>query len=217
MIVDSMTHAEVYQELAKEREAVSTWWKHKLHEQRRLALKSTSFPLKLWYEHISPRKNRYLFITCILDKRMKRVMTGVIVPRYTAEGLMVYNSWLSSQKGASQLVFTPHMLKRYSERCNVQKSGIELVKHFLSRNPHGKLNHNERLMPRSVRYNGEEHKASCVQDGVLLGQVTDGIFIMRTFITYDMCNGRQQQEFEAGREKLIGISEMHDLLTEYYY
>ena len=30
MIVDSMTHEEVYQELEREREAVTRWWRHQL-------------------------------------------------------------------------------------------------------------------------------------------------------------------------------------------
>lgn len=36
MIVDSMTHAEVYQELELDREALTTWWHYrKLELQRR--------------------------------------------------------------------------------------------------------------------------------------------------------------------------------------
>jgi hypothetical protein len=42
---------------------------------------------------------------------------------------------------------------------------------------------------------GEEHLACCVNDGVLLGQQYGDVFVVRTFITYDMCCGQQQQEF----------------------
>lgn len=216
MIVDSMTHAEVYQELARDRDSISAWWAHKLDAQRRRALKSTRFPLFLWFEHTSPRRNRYLFYTCIMDKRMKKVMTGIFVPRYMQDGMTVYSSWLAKQIMRSPLIFTPHMLRRYAERAKVQKSGIELLKHFVRRNPFGKANYNEKLMPRSVRYNGDEHQASCLQDGILLGYITDGIFVASTFITYEMTSGQQQKEFEAGRNQLVSMSEMHDRLTYYY-
>lgn len=215
MIVDSMTHAEVYQELERDREAVTRWWYHNLEAQRRRVLKSTRFPVQLWFEHTSPRKNRYFFVSHVDDKRMKRVMTGLLVPRLTADGLTVYVSWLSTQKIGSPLIFTPHMFRRYAERANVPKKGIELVRHFINRNPYGRVNRDERLMPRSVRYNGEEHKASCVPDGVLLGHIIDGIFIVRTFITYEMTSGLQQQEFETCRDELVGLRDMHDLVQRF--
>ena len=92
MIVESMTHAEVYKELEREREAVTTWWRCNLANQRRRVLKSTHFPLNLWFDYTSARKNRYLFFTRLFDKKMKRILTGIAVPRLTKDGLYVYTS-----------------------------------------------------------------------------------------------------------------------------
>jgi len=61
MIVESMTNKEVYAELERERGAVTTWWHHTLKAQRRKVLKSTSFPVTMWFEYTSARKNNYLF------------------------------------------------------------------------------------------------------------------------------------------------------------
>ena len=216
MIVETMTHAEVYKELEREREAVTTWWRCNLAKQRRRVLKSTRFPLNLWFDYTSARKNRYLFFTRLFDKKMKRILTGIAVPRLTKDGLNVYTSWLADHKLIFPMVLTPHMFKRYSERAGVEKSGIDLVKHYFIHNSHGKDTRNNRVMAKSVRWNGEDHQACCVNDGVLLGQVVDGIYIVRTFITYDMCGGLQQQEFENCRSQILNDREMYDRAKECY-
>ena len=216
MIVESMTHAEVYKELERERVAVTTWWRHNLWNQRRRVLKSTRFPLSLWFDYTSARKNRYLFFTRLFDKKMKRILTGVAVPRMMKDGMYVYTSWLADHKLILPMVLMPHMFKRYSERVGVEKSGIDLVKHYFIHNSHGKDTQNNRVMARSVRWNGEEHQACCVNDGVLLGQVVDGIYIVRTFITYEMTSGMQQEEFEHCRAQILNDREMYDRAKECY-
>jgi len=216
MIVESMTHAEVYKELEREREAVTTWWRNNLRNQRRRVLKSTRFPLNLWFDYTSAHKNRYLFFTRLFDKKMKRILTGIAVPRLTKDGLYVYTSWLADHKLIFPMVLMPHMFKRYSERAGVEKSGIDLVKHYFIHNSHGKDTRNNRVMAKSVRWNGEDHQACCVNDGVLLGQVVDGIYIVRTFITYDMCGGLQQQEFENCRSQILSDREIYDRAKECY-
>ena len=216
MIVESMTHAEVYKELEREREAVTTWWRCNLANQRRRVLKNTHFPLNLWFDYTSARKNRYLFFTRLFDKKMKRILTGIAVPRMMKDGMYVYTSWLADHKLIFPMVLMPHMFKRYSERVGVEKSGIDLVKHYFIHNSHGKDTRNNRVMAKSVRWNGEDHQACCVNDGVLLGQVVDGIYIVRTFITYDMCGGLQQQEFENCRSQILNDREMYDRAKECY-
>ena len=212
MIVESMTHQEVYAELEREREAVTTWWRHNLTAQRRRVLKSTRFPLHLWFEYTSARKNRYLFFTRIFDKKMKKILTGIAVLRHTDDGLTVYTTWLGGQKLISPMVLLPHVWKRYQDpkRGNVQKSGIDLIKHYFMHNPHGKDTDNQKVVGRSVRWNGEDHLSCCVNDGVLLGQIVDGIYIARTFITYDMCSGLQQKEFEAKRGQIPSDREIYE-------
>ena len=211
-----MTHEEVYQELAKEREAVTTWWRHQLNDQRRRALKCTRFPMRIWKEYTSPRKNRYLFFSRVFDKHMKTILTGIAVIRHTSDGLTVYTTWLSDQRLISPMVLTPHMWKRYSERAKVEKHGIELIKHYFLNNPHGKDSDNQRVVGRSVRWNGEDHLSCCVPDGVLLGQEFDKYYLVRTFITYDMTTGMQQQEFETKRKDILTDEEMYQRVKMCY-
>lgn len=216
MIVESMNHNEVYAELERDREGVTRWWRHQLDSLRRKVLKSNTFPFYCWKEYTSQRKNHYLFFTRIFEKRMKKILTGIGVIRYTKDGLTVYTTWLADQKLISPMVLTPHMFKQYAKRNNVDKSGMELVRHYFTHNAHGKDSHNQSVVGRSVRWNGEEHQSCCVPDGVLLGQVYDGIYVVRTFITYDMCSGLQQREFDACKKEILTDREMYEQARKYY-
>lgn len=216
MIVDSMTHEEVYSELEHDRWGMTRWWRHQLEELRRPVMKSTKFPCHFWRDYTSPRKNRYLFFTRIFDKRMKAILTGIGALRRTSDGLTVYTTWLYDQKLIKPMVLTPHMFKQYAARCNVDKKGIDLIRHYFLNNAHGKDSHNQKVVGRSVRYNGEEHQSCCVNEGVLLGQVYGGIYVVRTFITYDMCSGLQQEEFESCRQQILTDREMYDEAIKFY-
>ena len=211
-----MTHEEVYEELAREREAVTVWWRHQLDDNRRRALKCQRFPMRIWRDYTSTRHNRYVFFSRVYDKRMRRILTGAAAIRHTSDGLTVYTTWLGDQKLISPMVLTPHMWKRYAERTGTDLHGIDLVKHYFANNPHGKDTDNQKIVGRSVRWNGEEHLSCCVTDGVLLGQMCGSLFIVRTFITYDMCSGLQQQEFETCRGKIMTDQEMYERAKLFY-
>lgn len=216
MIVDSMTHEEVYQELARDRDSMTRWWRHQLKELRRPMLKCTKFPYHIWREYTSPRKIHYLFFSRVFDKKMRGILTGIAVIRRTSEGMTIYTNWLADQKLISPMAFIPHVWKRYAERTGTDKTGIELLKHYFRNNPNGKDSHNQRAVGRSVRYNGEEHLANCVTEGVLLGQQQGDLFIAKTYITYDMCCGRQQEEFEGCKKQILTVKEMYEQAKRFY-
>lgn len=216
MIVETMTHEEVYQELERDRESISNWWHHTLEAQRRRAMKTMKFPLMLSFEHTSPRRNKYIFFTRIFDKRMKRILTGILVPRRTQEGLSAYTTWLEHQKLISPVVILPHAFKRYAERCCVEKTGLDLITHFFTINNHFADSHNQRIVGKSVRYNGEEHVASCMNEGILLGQQQGDLLVCRTFITYDMCSGLQQKVLDERRKEIYTDEEMYKNIRKCY-
>jgi hypothetical protein len=172
--------------------------------------------MHIWKEYTSPRKNRYLFFSRVFDKHMNRILTGVGVIRHTSEGMTVYTTWLGDQKLISPMVLTPHMWKRYAERAKVDKHGIDLIKHYFLNNPHGKDSDNQKVVGRSVRWNGEDHLSCCVTEGVLLGQEFGKYYLVRTFITYDMTTGMQQAEFEDKRTKILTDREMYERAKMFY-
>jgi hypothetical protein len=98
----------------------------------------------------------------------------------------------------------------------VDKSGAELVRHYFTHNAHGRDSNNQKAVARSVRYMDVEHLSCCVPEGVLLGQMEGNLFIVHTFITYDMCSGLQQQEFEACRGKIMSDTEMYEHAKMFY-
>ena len=211
-----MTHEEVYQELERDREAVTLWWWHQKVAMRRRVLKCTKFPMSMWFEYTSPRKNRYLIQTRIFDKRMKHILTGALVLRWMRDGITVYTTWVGFQQLISPMVLVPHMFHRYAERAGINKTGIDLIKHYFEHNPHGEDSQNQKVVGRSVRYNGEEHQSCCVNDGVVLGQNQDGIYIVRTFITYDMCTGFQKEHFGQKRENILTDEELYKKAKQHY-
>ena len=216
MIVDSMTDLEVYHELARDREGVTTWWEHQLEAQRRRALKTRKFPLLLWFDYTSPRRVRYLFNTRIYDRKMRQILTGIIALRRMPDGFAAYTTWTGKQQCIRPMVLTPHMLKRYAERCHIEKTGIDLIRHFFEHNYQGIDSRNNLAMGKSVRWNGESHQSCSVVDGVMLGQMNGAIYVVRTFVTYDMCGGTQREEFEGKRDQLLNDDAYCQKLDIYY-
>lgn len=210
MIVDSMTHAEVYKELERDRENMSRWWWHQHEGRRRKVMKCKKFPIKIWEEYTSPRKVLYHFFTTIFEKRMRHVLTGVVALRRMPDGWAAYTTWTddADRRGFTPMVILPHAFKRYAERCHVNKTGIDLIKHYLMNNARGKDSSNQKAVGRSVRYAGMTHLSRCANDGVLLGQVEDCLIIFHTFITYDMCSGQQKEEFDGCSQQIPTDTEL---------
>jgi len=180
-------------------------------------MKARSLPLKLWFEYTSPRKIQYLVFTRIFDKRMRTILTGMTAIRREQDGMTVYTTWLSHQRLIAPMVILPHAWKRYAERAKVAKTGIDLLKHYFGNNPFGKDTDNQKVVGRSVRYNGEEHLSMCVNDGIMLGQMQGDVFVVKTFITYDMTCGRQQQEFEDKRKQIKTDRELYEEARRFYW
>ena len=217
MIVDSMTHEEVYQELARDRDNIDRWFRHKLNENRRKILKCKNFPLSFWLDHTTPRKIRYLLYARVLNRHRQRMIITMVALRQMTDGIAAYLAWPVENETIEPMVYLPHVFKRYAdpERGNIPKKGTELIKHFVERNNRGIDNHNQKIVGRSVRYNGQEHLSCCVTDGVLLGHMEGKIYVACTFITYEMCGGIQHQEFNKCRGEIPTDSEMVSMLREH--
>ena len=201
-----MTHEEVYAELDKDRENVARWYDHRADEFRRRALKIAKFPVIWWLEYTSPRKNRYIInVTCTRRKFDKYHAITTIALRREQRGYSVYLTPINSYSPIKKTVFVQHAFDRYAERANIEKTGLDLIRHFLEHQYGGHVITDQRLAGRSVRYNGRNHKFIAMQEGVMLGDMEDGIFIVRTFITYDMATGLQRDEFSKAQGKLFDI------------
>ena len=193
MLVQSMTFAEAYRELDRDRENLGRWWKTQVDRLRRQMIKKdrTAFPVAYSYDYTTPRHIRYLVNAVIGDKRLKSFLTVCVA----LQDKTVYMAWFYDDNEVRPMVMLPHMWQRYAERMQFDEDHKTLVHKFFLRNFCGCGTRNKEVVSRSVRYNGEDHLAFCVDDGVLLGRLEGDIFVVKTFITYEMSCGRQEEEF----------------------
>lgn len=203
-----MTHAEAYRELDADRDNVTRWFVHRDKELRRRARKTLKFPVTWWLDYTSPRKNRYLIgVTCTRRKYDDSYITLTLSLRREKRGFTVYVCNIWKETADKKMIILQHAFDRYAERAGVNKTGTDLIIHFFSHHLGGYDLNNQRLASRSVRYNGRRHHFMAVEEGILLGDIEDGIFIARTFITYDMSGGLQAKGFADARSKLRTIEE----------
>lgn len=195
MLVQSMTFAEVYRELDRDRENLVRWWKTQVDRLRRIMIKKdrTAFPVAYGYDYTTPRHIRYLINVIIGDKRLKSFHHVCVA----LQGKTVYLAWLYDDSDMRPMVMLPHMWQRYAERMQFDEDHKHLVQKFFCRNFSGCGTRNQKVVSRSVRYNGEEHLAMCMDDGVLLGRLDGEIFVAKTFITYEMAGTLQREEFNS--------------------
>lgn len=211
MIVQSMNPEEVYREIDKDMAEVTDWWSRKRKTLFNIAKWTVKLPRTTWYEYESSRKNRYLVLSIIMGRKYNdESMTGLMALQKMEKGFAVYVSKFPWQRIAAPHVFLPHVFDRYHDpdRGNVQKTGIELIKHFMERNSYGEISRGDKFSGRSVRYKGRDNLAKCVTDGVLLGEIVGDIFVAHTFITYDMATGLQREEFEKNKGMILSNEEI---------
>ena len=137
MIVQSMNPEEVYREIDKDMAEVTDWWSRKRKTLFNIAKWTVKLPRTTWYEYESSRKNRYLVLSIIMGRKYNdESMTGLMALQKMEKGFAVYVSKFPWQRIAAPHVFLPHVFDRYHDpdRGNVQKTGIELIKHFMERN-----------------------------------------------------------------------------------
>ena len=211
MIVQSLNPEEVYREIDKDMAEVTDWWSRKRKTLFNIAKWTVKLPRTTWYEYESSRKNRYLVLSIIMGRKYNdESMTGLMALQKMEKGFAVYVSKFPWQRIAAPHVFLPHVFDRYHDpdRGNVQKTGIELIKHFMERNSYGEISRGDKFSGRSVRYKGRDNLAKCVTDGVLLGEIVGDIFVAHTFITYDLATGLQREEFEKNKGMILSNEEI---------
>lgn len=217
MIVETMTHAEVYEELDRDRENLSRWMDRMFKECRRYALKKDrrDFPLVLVKKYTSPRLIHYGIIV-IMNKRSGDSHYYLYVIRQTSNGKEVYLCRSNDESKVPKLVFIPHSLKRYAERTNSERTGEDLVRRMLIGSIYCAISRNQRIGSKSVRYKGEVLATFCTTEGAWLGKMDGEIFVINTFITYDMMCGKQEEELTKFLDTFMrGPDAVDDLILRF--
>ena len=213
MIVQTMTPVEVYREIDKDMHEVTRWWIGKRKMLTDIAKWTVKLPWKRWFEYESSRRNRFIVQSIIMGRKYNdESLTGFVALQKMERGYAAYVARFPWQRNASRVAYLPHVFDRYRdpERGNVNKTGIDLVKHFMERNFSGFTSHGDKFSGKSVRYKGRDNVCMSIADGVLLGEDVEDIFVARTFITYDMAGKLQAEEFERKRKYVKSQKEIMD-------
>lgn len=202
MIVDSMTRDEVYQELERDLGNFQRWVEHRMDECRRYALKQDRkrFPLFLTDKYISPRKIKYWLAVIPRKRDDRELLNFAFTIRHTQQGREVYVCRIHEDSNIAKSVYTPHAIKRYAERSCNNHTGDNLIMIMFARSYNCAMSRNQLIGAKSVRYKGDMLISLCTRDGAFLGKKEGDIYIMYTFITYDMMGGLQKEILQPNLE-----------------
>lgn len=193
MIVETMTHEEVYREIERDYLNLHRWVERQCNECRRYSIKQDrkNFPIVLTDNYTSPRRIQYGLVVILPNKNGYYSYTYAL--RQTPHGKYVYLCKSYEDSIIPKVVFIPHALKRYIERSGNEHTGDDLILSMLIRTINCVVSRNQRIGSKSVRYKGEELITLCTREGAWLGKKEGDIFIVNTFITYDMMSGLQEE------------------------
>lgn len=220
MIVETMTHAEVYAELERDFQNIGRWMEQSYKYCRRYALKQNTkrFPIVLVDNYTSPRRIQYGLVVILFRRGESDFAHYTYTLRQTKQGKEVYLCKTYEESKVPKVVFIPHAIKRYAERMNVKRDVEyeDIVRSMLIRTLDCMASRNQRIGSKSVRYKGDMLITLCTRDGAFLGKVNGDIFVVNTFITYDMMSGLQADELTKHRDAFMrGIDAADELILKF--
>lgn len=198
-----MTSAEVRNEVMRDVEALIIKSSHLKHAATRVALKQTKFPYTYFVDWVSPRKNKWLIVFNIYRRNVHKGgagVTGICLQKYP-KGYAAHRWCIDKHKRFFISTYLPHFFDRYAERMNIDKTGIDLIKHFICRNVSGKHDYNPELSGIQSRDGNVVH--ICHPEGIAMGEEPDIYHqVFKTFITYEMAKGKQLDTFIEKKENI---------------
>lgn len=201
MIVETMTTKEALAELHTDVENVYRFMRHQMHTFRRMAIKARALPIRTVMEYKSPKNN--LWLLCIEIASKKYVLFTFTCVMNVERGRYCYNIAFR-ENGERQIHgYPPHFFHRYGQRMKLQDTGLDLIKRYFKLNGCGAYDYTDDLNPE--REGVSVHCAT--KEGVAMGVRKDGIYVMKTFITYDMAKGQQAEKFAERAKELQKMDE----------
>lgn len=158
---------------------------------RRVVLKTTQFPLYIKpIEFISKRKNKWLIL--LEAKNRKNANESLVTFVCISDSRIGYHAFMpTSTNGRLHIImYPPHFFSRYRDRFCNNLTGIPLVAEYFKYNNNYVFEFNEQK-PCVEVYGSSAH-------GVALGLLAEeNIFLMKTFVSYEMLKGEQVNKFAA--------------------
>ncbi len=200
MIVHSMTELEFQEEIYEDAKNVAVYSRHLVSRFRRIVIKSKHFPVIKEYDYLSPQNNRWVIQLEAKSKKEtgRKSRMGFFCYFDSSHGYYVVSLTVAPSilKRKHQLVlYIPHFFSRYAERNQVEKTGVELIRHYFKKNENAGY-HIEGKQLSDTTY--ERTVSGSTAEGVALGFISghDTVFF-KTFISHDMAKGEQVETFAA--------------------
>lgn len=208
MIVQSMNHDEIFNEISEDLNYVFRKYHYVKKDLERYARKLTKFPTVQFTEYTSPRRNRWLYITVFHRRNIHNGGAGVsfaCVQKADKGGFTIHEVVVNKYKEEYLVTYHPHFFDRYKQHMKSDKTGIDLIKHFFRNNLVGETDVTDAYSGKKSRDKDAYHV--CYNEGIGLGEVLGANHAqLTTYITYDMAMGEQKKAFDKLRKnnELIG-------------
>lgn len=210
MYTSTMTADELVNEFTADLPQVISISDVKQIKADKIIRKSKMFPVYL-HAHVKTKRNNDWMI--LLEAKSKKYVGDncliTLVSHFDVGAGRYAIFWTSYQGAPIHVIFTPHFFSRFAERTGVKFSGIELIHRYFKKNPSYGFNTSSDFFGNMQKINVYGSTAEGVAMGIQLN-TKHNIILFRTFITYEMCKGRQIDDF-ARAEKIR--REIHEETT----
>lgn len=193
MIVDSMTLQEIHRELHEDFSNTVGTLDNRLRKFGSVVLKNSRYPIRRHYEckSIEKRNRFWVMLTAIKRSEWKDPVIDYYCVFDRPEGLFCA---VLDPRGGNTFVFPPHFFSRYRERVlgGSNMSGPDLIKYFVNRiwmwsflflsedRQKGIATVDEVLTREKVDFMAYH------PDGVMFGERTENVYLIKTIVTCDM-------------------------------
>ena len=200
MYTASMTADELVNEFTADLPQVISVSDAKQIKADKIIKKSKMFPVYLhaylktkrkndWMILLEAKNNKYVGDDCLIS----------LISHFDVGAGRHAMFWTSYQGNPIHIIFTPHFFSRFAERVNINLTGVELIHRYFKKNPSYGFS-------TASDYFGNMQKINVygsTSEGIALGvrlNTKHNIILFRTFITYDMCKGKQIDDFAKANE-----------------
>lgn len=165
----------------------------------RIIKKSVLFPVRIHSFVTTVRKNKWLILWEAHSKKEigDDCRISFVCYHDTGHGKYAYMPTFVNGKMVL-LAFPPHIFSRFAERMEINFAGTKLIKRYFEMNNSYSFNFSTEEVDGGRR---ENVFATC-REGIAMGFKAVGldVFLLKTFITYDMCKGEQIGNFAKSEE-----------------
>lgn len=190
MITFYMTPEEARDEVLKDYEEVFKFTDTKDAKFRKRVCKASVFPVRAYSDFVTKRKNKWIVF---FEARSKKntgpnAMLHFVCYINMHDGYYAYMPMFWNERLKYMLIFAPHFFQRYAERAKVDKTGIDLIRHYFTLNPSCCVD--------SEIKDGIVSMQGVTDEGVCLGSLMhNDIVLLKTFIAWDNTFKEQKLRF----------------------